>query len=760
MWRRLLGIMALLTALLSPISRADAEIEWSYVKPGSERSTGDWFLDILGLSEFGRSYAVIIGLSRFEHFNPLDATENDPQRVFDFLRDEAGFDYILMLRDQEVTYSELRNLFEFELPRTLRSNDRFLLFWSGHGTQFPDARGSQLGYLPLVSSPLDNKATMVSMADVARWDGDLPAKQALFLLDACFSGLAGLAAQSDDRELELRELAKPGHHIISAGRSDEQTIASRQEWQGSIFTHALLQALGGGEADRFGGKDGGGDGVINLHELALHMGETVKHAKAAAGWNRPLRPVLHVFPGRGEGQFFFLTSEKKRTHLQARGMRVGDQMAYGMPIVVMGSVEHTPAQIGEQYGGRDVTVFGVIKDSSIAKDFGDFIDQFPESAFAPYARNRVAFLRQRESDTPSAGVTARSDPATLEAGLNLRPEDRRVVQEALTALNFDTRGVDGVFGANTRRAIIGWQSAAGEEPTGYLTSSQYGRLLGEAEPKLAALESARRAPAPRAQPAVGVYPEPGPPGTVFRDRLKDGSDCPYCPEMVEVPAGSFTRGSPPDEPGRDDDEGPQREVTIPRPFAVGKYEVTFAQWDACHDDGACNYKPEDEWGGGDQPVMRVNWHDAQEYVAWLGERTGKSYRLLTEAEWEYVARAGSETAYWWGDDVGSGNANCKGCGSQWDGKQTAPVGSFAANDFGLHDTAGNVWEWVQDCYHSSYDGAPKDGSAWEDGGDCRRVLRGGSWDFEPRLVRSAIRYWLNPDFRRYSYGFRVARTAD
>ena len=150
-------------------------------------------------------------------------------------------------------------------------------------------------------------------------------------------------------------------------------------------------------------------------------------------------------------------------------------------------------------------------------------------------------------------------------------------------------------------------------------------------------------------------------------------------------------------------------------------------------------------GRGDRPVINVSWNDAQGYVKWLSKQTKKDYRLLTEAEWEYVARAKSTTAYWWGDEVGRGNANCNGCGSEWGGKQTAPVGSFAANPFGLYDTAGNVWEWVEDCYHGTYDGAPKDGSAWKDSADCDRVLRGGSWDIRRRgVVRSAHRIRFGP----------------
>jgi formylglycine-generating enzyme required for sulfatase activity len=203
-------------------------------------------------------------------------------------------------------------------------------------------------------------------------------------------------------------------------------------------------------------------------------------------------------------------------------------------------------------------------------------------------------------------------------------------------------------------------------------------------------------------------------------------------------------------------------VTIPRPFAVGRYEVTFAEWDACVADGGCEHKPDDQgWGRDDRPVIKVGWHDAQEYVLWIGRTTGRSYRLLSEAEWEYVARARSGTAYWWGQDVGRNNANCDGCGSRWDNAQTAPVGSFEANGFGLHDTAGNVWEWTGDCWRGNYYGAPADGSAWTTGGNCnRRVLRGGSWNYPPAKVRSPNRFSYYPFDRLISFGFRVARAID
>ena len=158
-------------------------------------------------------------------------------------------------------------------------------------------------------------------------------------------------------------------------------------------------------------------------------------------------------------------------------------------------------------------------------------------------------------------------------------------------------------------------------------------------------------------------------------------------------------------------------------------------------------------------MMNVDWNHAQTYAMWLSEKTGKMYRLLSEAEWEYVARAGSGTwKYSWGNEIGRNRANCEGCGSRWDGKQTAPVGSFGANGFGLHDVHGNVWEWVEDCWNGTYAGAPTDGSAWEQG-DCNlRVLRGGSWNYEPRDFRSAVRGWNSAGYRSYSFGFRVARS--
>jgi formylglycine-generating enzyme required for sulfatase activity len=234
-----------------------------------------------------------------------------------------------------------------------------------------------------------------------------------------------------------------------------------------------------------------------------------------------------------------------------------------------------------------------------------------------------------------------------------------------------------------------------------------------------------------------------------------------CPTMVVAPAGKFMMGSPESEKERDENEGPQHEVMIAKPFAIGKTEVTFAEWDACVDAGACTKAADSDsnFGRGNRPVINVSWDDTQQYIAWLSRVTGKDYRLMSEAEWEYAARAGTTTTYSWGDDIGKGNANCNGCGSPWDFEQTAPVASFKPNDFGLYDMHGNVYEWVEDPWHNNYSGAPVDGSAWLAGGDASvRVARGGSWYVNPQFLRAAKRSRWPPGFRVIYLGFRLART--
>jgi len=261
-----------------------------------------------------------------------------------------------------------------------------------------------------------------------------------------------------------------------------------------------------------------------------------------------------------------------------------------------------------------------------------------------------------------------------------------------------------------------------------------------------------------AAPHAIAQTESSPPAPTWQagQEFDDCNGAAWCPRMIVVPAGSFTMGSALSEGGRDPDEGPQRSVSVQQ-FAVGKFEITWDQWLACVDRGGCTRADNHSdrgWGRGDRPVINVSWNEAHEYAQWLSRTTGHAYRLLTEAEWEYAARSGTTTAFSTGDSINVEQANFnRRLG------RTQAVGAYAPNAFGLHDMHGNVQEWVQDCYASSYSGLPTDGSASEV--NCQvRVMRGGSWYSLGNVVRSAGRAAGIPTFRDGVVGFRVARTLD
>ncbi|MBR1249548.1 formylglycine-generating enzyme family protein [Bradyrhizobium sp. AUGA SZCCT0169] len=273
----------------------------------------------------------------------------------------------------------------------------------------------------------------------------------------------------------------------------------------------------------------------------------------------------------------------------------------------------------------------------------------------------------------------------------------------------------------------------------------YARLIAQE-----AIGPHRSAPQPTVLSADAERAMASTPGSEFRECARG------CPVMAVIPAGRFMMGSPDHEPDRRTSEGPQHEVIFRVPFAVSRFEVTFEQWDACVAASACA-RATDAWGRGAMPVVNVSWDDARQYVSWLSQLTGREYRLPTEAEWEYAARAGTSSRYAWGDEPGAENANCAGCSDKWS-LQTAPVGSFKPNAFGLNDMHGNVWEWTEDVWHDSYHGAPADGSAWIEGDRDYRTIRGASWHNETELARAAVRFARHRKVQFDTLGFRVART--
>ena len=330
-----------------------------------------------------------------------------------------------------------------------------------------------------------------------------------------------------------------------------------------------------------------------------------------------------------------------------------------------------------------------------------------------------------------------------------------------------------------------WQTAetaaTAEAVKRYLAAYPKGRHAEEARGMLKGLERRGEAGSvapPKVEPAV-VTETAEPVAPVRPAEVKPGvaaslqpgqefKDCDKCPVMVVVPAGEFVMGSPDDEgPDRNNDESPQHKVTIARPFAVGKYEVTFTEWDACVAGGGCqtNKQPRDQgWDRGRRPVINVSWSDAKAYVAWLGKITGKSYRLLTEAEWEYAARAGTTTPYSTGPIITTQQANFSGKETWRDDEakgnrgQDVEVGSLPANAFGMHEMHGNVAEWVEDCYTGSYITARSDGSEFPPYNCSARVVRGGAWTDDAWLVRSANRLYSPLDYKSFDIGFRIART--
>jgi formylglycine-generating enzyme required for sulfatase activity len=305
------------------------------------------------------------------------------------------------------------------------------------------------------------------------------------------------------------------------------------------------------------------------------------------------------------------------------------------------------------------------------------------------------------------------------------------------------------FGRIQTADLVGWKGSQEHAGLTELLNSLWSHLNGHASEPVAKTQPQSE------QPVTTLFSTPG---QTFRDKLKAGGEGPL---MVIIPAGRFMMGSPTDEPERRKSEGPQHEVQIAEPFAMGVHAVTFDDYDYfCKN--TQREKPGDEgWRREKRPVINVSWKDARNYCAWLSEQTERNYRLPSEAAWEYACRAGTDSPFYTGARITTDQANFYGTHTHNGSakgeyrKQTVPAGSFPANDFGLYDMHGNVWEWCQDAWHENYQGAPTDGSPWEDGGSEARVVRGGSWRNDPDDVRSSARHGFHPSLSDLNLGFRV-----
>jgi formylglycine-generating enzyme required for sulfatase activity len=382
-----------------------------------------------------------------------------------------------------------------------------------------------------------------------------------------------------------------------------------------------------------------------------------------------------------------------------------------------------------------------VQDGDDPSDFEAYLERYPQGHFAQLAHKRLKALRTPPASAPSsapaaASVAAVAPPPAAPRAPPAAVAPRRTRQGRSAQANLL------VFGA----------VAAALALAGFLFTQN-----GDTPPPVPApppVAAATPAPSPPMETIAApvtpevVPPPPETPAAAATEEERTYRDCGTCPQMTRVPGGSFTMGAPAAEPGGQPWERPQRTVQVPA-FAIGTAEVTFAEWDACAAAGGCNrYTPGDRgWGRGAQPVLSVSWDDAQAYVRWLSQTTGKAYRLPTEAEWEFAARGGTTTAYWWGDRFEAGRV-LQG--------QTRDASSRDANPFGLLAVTGNVGEWVEDCYVNTFNGAPTDGRAVLQGNCAQRVVRGGSWRDSPGEMRIASRSRVGRSTRDSEVGFRVA----
>jgi formylglycine-generating enzyme required for sulfatase activity len=365
-----------------------------------------------------------------------------------------------------------------------------------------------------------------------------------------------------------------------------------------------------------------------------------------------------------------------------------------------------PKDSSEQY---ELTFWDSIKNSNYASDYEAYLKAYPNGRFAALAKARIERL-QAAASTAAPGAApgpAPSAPPAASKAQAATPQPGHAVAASTAAAEHQ----------HAASAMV-----------------------------------ATPAPAPAPTP-VAVAPKAPDKSAANSPAAGESKDCAACPVMVSLPAGSFTMGSN----SGDISERPPHHVTIGAPFAIGKYAVTVEQWNACAAANACPKLSGENGPGTNAPARDLSWDEVQQYVKWLGKMTGKPYRLPTEAEWEYAARGGTATTYWWGEQMRKGNTNCKGCGDPWHDERPENVGTFAANPYGLYDMGGNVWQWVSDCWHSSYKDAPADGHAWDAPGCDMRVIRGGSWREGADYMLVSTRFKYSESVRQSQNGFRVAK---
>lgn len=579
----------------------------------------------------------------------------------------------------------------------------------------------------------------------------------LLPIDADFRSESALRASGVD----LRAVIK----AMSASRESRQDLVildmCRKRWppQGSadaapLRAHPLRPPAGVliAYATGAGGSADDGNGSAGVYTAALVREMAVPGRQATKVFKRATAAVGSQTGQRQVPEFASALTQPVYLGLPTAIMTQGT-----LPTAVLASsgfAQRSRGIIPESGEARyELLFWESIKDSDQAADYEAYLEAFPNGRFAPLARARASYFRDKDKASGAPGMPAiDTSPPAKEEDFQLEPM-RGDYAAVVTANVRERPAADAPRIATVKKgsrvqvtgrvADRNWfQISMADGKKGFV----YGTLI-----QPVTTPTAPTPPVPRSLPSA---PPPSQPTPRQGEPLKVSRDCPDCPEMVVLPTGRFTMGAAEGDPS----ERPPHSVTIRQPFAIGKYEVTVSQWRACVVAGGCTYRAQEAGSKEELPVRDVSWDDAQQYVKWLSSATAGRYRLPTEAEWEYAARAGTQTRYWWGNAMAGGKANCKDCGGQWDRLAPAAVGSYPPNPFGLYDLNGNVWEWVSDCWHRSYDGAPSDERSWEDKDCSQRVLRGGSWRNDATYVLSTSRFYYDADVRYGLHGFRVAKS--
>lgn len=746
--------------------------------------------------DFGEYRALVIGINDYAHLPNLESAVNDAVAVHEVLTQQYGFDSTLVINPSR--YDLVRAM--DKLRAELTERDNLLIFYAGHG--YLDRQTGDGFWLP-ADAEEDSQANWVPVHTVTSTLRAMIAKHVLVIADSCYSGTLlreapAVLATGAARHTELRRIASArGRKALTSGGL-EPVVDNGGDGH-SVFTRALLNTLRGNRE------------ILEGYQLYAGLRRAVVLNAEQTPQYSDIR-----FAGDEGGDFLFVPLE-----VMAREMAALSPAAGPVALGTAGrEAEERPFEL---------TFWQSIEGASDPAAFEEFLRQFPESRFAGLARLNIERLGETTPPQPTGQQLAMlSPPATaievleMEAvyvavkNANIRegpsagtPKVGLLKRQATVTVTGKVKDADWyrieredggrgyVYGSLLRESgatgaadigrastteIAFWNTIKeGNNQAGfelYLKRFPEGAFAelamimieemaaGSSEKVVAVLGPSAALPARTTRPPATVFRKTSKPVRGFKD-------CDFCPEIVEVPSGIFTMILPSAKTGRYDIGSTQRRISIRSRFALSRYEVTFSEWDACVADGGCNFRPGDDgWGRSGQPVINVSWDDAQEYLRWLSQKAGFQYRLPSEAEWEYAARAGTTTTRFWGDESSAAcwYANVHDRTSQaenafaWqhhdclDGyAKTAPVGSFEANAFGLHDMLGNVWEWVEDCWNNSPQARQADEPIRVSARCDWRVVRGGSWSSVPKRVWSGVRDRDAIESRNRYTGFRVAR---